>query len=209
MKDYILFELKLIKKNRLRLKRLMAPLICLIPWFYIGCGVFHQEFLVRIFFLYVLISAPGATYGQSIFEMEAPFIDKLMISPFSVYSILKAKYYLYCIFAVIMVIIMLPTMLFDIKFSEILSSFFYAIGFIYFICFQNMRFNTPLLCLIVSMSLIVIIHQIYGENITLLIMCIIGIGFVLAHKLWLMLIAKNFEKNKYHKLKCLRKKETI
>jgi hypothetical protein len=229
MKDYILFELTLIKRSP-RLKRLMMPFIFLIPFVYIECGVMHQAFLVRIFFLYALICGAGATYSQFIFAMEASFIDKLIISPFSVYSILKAKYYLYCVFALVTLIIMLPIMLFDIKLNELLSSFFYAIGFIYFLCFQNARFNTkkldikankyfnwqgytfitrhliPLLCLIVPMSIIVIIHQIYGENITLLMMCITGIGFVSTHLFWLTLIAENFEKNKYRTLKCLREK---
>ncbi|MDR0604154.1 MAG: DUF5687 family protein [Bacteroidales bacterium] len=218
MKDYILFELKLISRS-LRLKRLMTPLIFLILSVYLMHIVSDRDFLVRIFFLYALISVPGATYSQIIFAMEASFIDKLLISPFSVYSILKAKYYLYCCFAFVMVVIMLPIMLLDIKLSEILSSFFYTVGFVYFICFQNARFSAkefdikavkyfnwqgysfitqhliPLICLIVSMGIIVITHQIFGENIALIVMCITGISFVTGHKLWLMPIAKNFEKN--------------
>jgi hypothetical protein len=229
---YILFEWKLITRSR-RLKQWLVPLIFFIPQFYLmhlsSESVIYQYFSFRIFFLSALILLPGATYSQFIFSTEASFMDKLMISPLSVYSILKAKYRLYCLFAIIMVIIFLPSMLLGVKPTEILSAFLYSIGFIYFACFQSARYNLKALdikatkyynwqgfsanqhiisfiTLLGSMGIIFLIDLFWGENITLLVMSIIGIVFIVTNKFWLLSISRNFEKTKYRRLECFREK---
>jgi hypothetical protein len=188
-----------------------------------------DSFLVRIFFLFGLICLPGVIYSQFIFSTEASFIDKLTISPLPVYSILKAKYRLYCFFAMIVAILFLPGILLEVKVIEILSAFLFAIGFMYFVGFQCARFNykrldikatkyynwqgftwnqqaISLLALFVPGGIIFLINHFGGENTTLLIMAVIGLGFIVTNKFWLISLSRNFEKTRYRRLECYREK---
>jgi hypothetical protein len=225
---YILFELKLIGRSR-RLKQMMIPLIFFIPQVYLMTNLNYvwPFFIVRIFFLCGLMVLPGATYCQFVFSTEASFIEKLIISPFPIYSILKAKYRLYCFFAFVMLAILLPSVLSGVKLEEIVSAFLFVIGLLYFVCFQCARFNIKsydikatkyynwqgatsnqqvigLVALFVPLGIVFLINQLFGENITLLMMSIIGIVFILTSKFWLMSISRDFEKNKYYRLACFR-----
>jgi hypothetical protein len=226
---YLLFEWKLISRSR-RLKQLMVPLICFVLYFYLIVNPFHSLsgiFIFRLFFLYALISIPGATYSQFIFSAEASFMDKLMISPVSIYAVLKAKYRLYCCFAFVIMIIIFPSILFTVSLIEILSSFIFTIGFMYFVCFQCARFNfkrlnikatkyynwqgmtinqqiISFIAIFGSGGVIFIIDKLFGENITLLIMSITGLCLILTNKFWLSSISRNFAKTRYHRLECFR-----
>jgi hypothetical protein len=131
--------------------------------------------------------------------------------------------------AIIMVFIFLPTILFGIKLSEIISSFLFSIGCFYFGCFQNGRFNIKKLDIkdkkyynwqgyslfqylstglifVIGIGIIFIINQLFGEEITLWVISIIGIIFILTNKLWLMSISRNFMKNRHYRLECFREK---
>jgi hypothetical protein len=182
-----------------------------------------------MFFLCGLIAIPGVAYSSLIFSTEASFVDKLMIGPLSVYSLLKAKYHLYCIFAIIMALICIPAALLSIKLGEILAALFFCMGFMFFACFQCARFNFKKMDIkdtqyynwqgmafngqmiggiIVFLPgvMALFINELYGENITLWIMLIIGFIFILTNKFWLMSIVRNFEKTKYRRLECFREK---
>jgi hypothetical protein len=210
---------------------MLLPLIFFIPQLYLMClsSYNYNFFIVRIFFLYGFISIPGATYCQLIFSSEASFMDKLMISPLSVYSILKAKYRLYCLFAIIMFLIFLPSLFLRVKLIELSAAFLFAVGFMYFACFQCARFNFKRMdikatkyynwqgfnsyqqiigfaTVLVPCGIIFLINLLCGENITLLVMTITGLWFVVTNKFWLMSIAKSFEKTKYRRLECFREK---
>jgi hypothetical protein len=177
-----------------------------------------------------MISMPGVTYSTFIFSAESSFIEKLVITPFPVYSILKAKYELYCLFAMIMTIIFFPSVFLGVRLNELLSSFFCSIGFMYFMNFQSACYNRksfdikarkyynwqgystisqyiiPIVSFIGSMGGIALIYLFLGENITLIFMSVIGIGFILTNKFWLKAISRNFENNKQYRLECFREK---
>jgi uncharacterized membrane-anchored protein len=175
------------------------------------------------------MSFPGATYGSLIFSTEASFMDKLMISPFSVYSLLKAKYHLYCIFAMIMALICLPCVLLGIKLGEIIAVLLFCMGVMFFVSFQCARFNFKKMDIKATQyynwqgmnftgqliaGIIVLLpgvmaffmNKLFGENITLWIMSLIGLVFIATNRIWLRKISKSFEKTKYRRLECFREK---
>jgi hypothetical protein len=180
--------------------------------------------------MYGIISFPGALYSQFIFSSEGNFIDKLTVAPFPVYRLLNTKYYLYCFFALITMVIMLPSFLLGIKLTEILSAFLFAVGTMYFSFFQSARYNfksldikatkyynwqgfsfmgqwfVPIFSLFISIGVIVLIYQMLGKNIALLFMSITGIAFIATNKFWLKSIARSFEKTRYRRLEYFREK---
>jgi hypothetical protein len=210
---------------------MLLSLIFFVPQLYY-MSVFaysYQIFVVRMFFLYGLIALPGCMYSLLIFSTEASFIEKLTISPFSVYSMLQTKYRLYCIFATVIALISLPCALFSVKFVEIIAALLFDMGIMFFAGFQcarlnykkmdikatqyynwqGMNFNGQLIGFMIMLlpSVIVFfINRLFGENITLWIMSVIGFIFIVTNKLWLRSIALSFEKTRYRRLECFREK---
>jgi len=109
----------------------------------------------------------------------------------------------------------------------ILSTFFYTVGPIYFLIFQNAAYNKTylnlfesgmmnwkgqsgnmlaitMITMFIPVILILIIHSIWGENTVCLFMLITGLAFTLTVKIWLKGIYKRFLKRRYKNMEGFR-----
>lgn len=229
---HICFEWQLIARNK-RLKQQLI-LIAFFPLFFYSLIVSSNfiiidYFVLRVLFIIALLSLPGTYFGLLSFSIDTLFIEKLMVSPSVLFDSLRAKYYLNCIFTFILALILLPSVFIGISFYEIISSLFFSIGFTYFVFFQSSLFSykpmdiksssfynfqgfalstqlIPILTFALVLGLITLINCLFGESITFIVMLIIGIIFIVTHKLWLLSICRNFEKTKYYRLERFRNK---
>jgi hypothetical protein len=180
-----------------------------------------------IFFIFAGLAAVGSYFAIFVFSMNGSFMERLITSPLSVNKILETKYYFLCIVSFIMLLLMFPLMLLGISFFQLISSFLYAIGFLYFGFFYTSLYSYktldikktsfynfqginvanylfPILLLVGATGLVVLIHWLLREIVTWTVMFATGLIFVATHKIWLKYISKKFEKTRYKRLECFR-----
>ncbi len=231
--DSLLFEWKLVIRNK-RLRQIFITIIFLILFFYLmilsSNFIFFDYFVGRIFFLIALLSVPGTYYGSLCFSSNAIFIEKLLITnPRALFYSIQAKYYLYCVFSLIIALIISPSVLLGVKVVEIVPSLLFSIGFMYFALFycsllsyqpldlkvsnfynfQGFTFSNqfiPFLVFVFAFGFIGLVNWCFSEEITLIIISLVGIVFFSIHKLWLNSICHDFEKTKYKRLEYFREK---
>jgi hypothetical protein len=192
--------------------------------------VFFGYFIWRILFLIALLALPGTFYAPLCLTSNASFVEKLLTTnPKALFYSLQAKYYLYCIFSLIMLLSILPSIFIGVKIIEIISSFLFSIGFMHFLLFhcsllsyqpldikstsfynlQGLTFLNqfiPILFFTFILGFIALMNWFFDEKITLIIISTIGIIFISMHKLWLRTICSHFEKTKYRRIECFREK---
>ncbi|GHT49854.1 hypothetical protein AGMMS49982_04080 [Bacteroidia bacterium] len=225
--DFMNLEIKLTLRSK-RLKQ--TPLGCLFLLVYVfvilyvdmfyamrtGLGSYNMYFTVIM-----AIGMLGITRGQLIFTMESSFFDGLMSRKVSMYEVLKSKYLLYSAYSLLVALLLLiPVWHGKLSLLVLVSLFFYTVGPIYFMSFQNAVYNKnyldlfdkgtqnwkgqsgntvvlSMVTMFVPAILIAIINGIFGETATCVFMLIVGMGFTFTSKYWLRNIYKRFEKRKY------------
>jgi len=233
--NWILFEWKLIVRNK-RLRQifivtgLFLPLLVymqLADQLQLAKSWLKGIFLFKEFLFWAVFTVPATNYAVLAFSMDATFIEKLVITRESIFQLLQAKYRLYSIISIVLFILFLPSMLWGIKFIELIAALLFSIGFVsfglfwsslvsykpfdikasYFYNFQGFdasNYFFPILVLIVASGFIAFFYWLFNETITLIAMSIIGIIFIVTNKIWLGKISKSFERTKYRRLERFR-----
>jgi hypothetical protein len=226
----VLFEWKLIIRNK-RLKQQFFAMLLILLVFCIQIAtnsLVKETFLIREFFLWTAfsISAHLATYT---FGINTTFIEKQLTIPLPISKILQAKYKFFFRVSTVFFILYLSSTFLGTKVFEIIAAFLFAVGFGFcgLFCtslfsykpfdikasnFANYQGNdvgsilTPFLVLAVAFGFMAFFHWIFNENVVLIAMSVIGLLFIVTHKIWLKFIADRFGKNKYYRLERFRKK---
>ncbi|MDR0745518.1 MAG: DUF5687 family protein [Mediterranea sp.] len=220
--EYFRLELKMLFRNK-RCKASLRTITILVVVFSailsfgdVYDGVFMKNFIAIYSFVGI-----GAVILTQIMGYEGNYLDGLMTRKESIYSLLKAKYYLYSIGVIIPFVLMIPAIVMG-KLS-LLSAFafaFFAIGPGYFMLFQLTVYNNKTVPLnegltgrqssgtgfqsLVSfgtfglpITILFALDAVFGEVIGQWILLSIGLAFVSASHLWIKNVYNRFMKRRY------------
>lgn len=172
-------------------------------------------------------------YGEMmltrVMSYEGNYIDCLMVRRENILSLLKAKYYVYCLLLIIPFLLMLPLVIVG-KWSILMlvSMASFTAGFQYFVLFQlavynkqtvplNTKFTSKagmensyaqLLAQAVSFGLpmitISMMSAMFSKDIANIIIMVIGLVFIATHRLWMRNIYRRLMKRRYVNLAAFR-----
>lgn len=220
--EYFRLELKMLLRNK-RCKTSLRT-IAIIVLFFSGMLSFSPAydgaFMTNFISIYSFV-AFGTVILTQIMGYEGNYIDGLMTRKESIFSLLKAKYYLYSLSVLIPFVLMIPAIIMGkLNLLNCVSYAFFSIGIIYFMLFQLAVYNNktvPLnesitgrqatgtgfqnLVAIGTFSVPLILYfslnTLIGEQAALWTMLFIGIGFVATSDLWIKNVYKRFMKRRY------------
>lgn len=220
--EYFRLELKMLFRNK-RCKASLRTIGIIVVFFsailsfsHAYDGAFTKNFIA----IYSFVGF-GTVILSQIMGYEGNYLDGLMTRKESIYSLLKAKYYLYSIGVAIPFALMIPAIIMG-KLS-LLSAFafsFFATGPVYFMLFQLVVYNTKTVPLnegltgrqasgtgfqnLVSfgafglpMVILFSLDAIFGEVIGQWILLAIGMGFTFTSNLWIKNVYNRFMKRRY------------
>ncbi len=141
--EYAHLEWKLISRNKFPRKTFIYSffLIALLSVVIAFTQAYNGDGMVRFWCSYNFVIL-GLTLLSRLLSMEGNYIDMLMVHPNSIYSLLRAKYYVYCGLLIVPFMLMLP-MVFVGKASllMLLSFALFAAGFQFLVFFQSAVYN--------------------------------------------------------------------
>ena len=222
-------EMKMI----LRSKRLRPQLIFGLYFFvfYIYMVIysdFKESYYFRLFFTMYGIAAIGVLMAQLIFTTESSYFDGLMARKSSLLDMLKGKYYLYVSFSgLILIVITVFVFLGKLDFLFLISVFFFSIGVVFFVIFQNAVYNknylnhvesgwfnwkdnTSNMALLMALymmalfALVMMVNTIFNETVANYFMLVTGLFFTVTANYWLKWIYSRFLKRKYKNMEGFR-----
>jgi hypothetical protein len=140
---FINLQLKMIMRSK-RLKSLLYGVIIL-PVFYpviVNLPFLKTDYPNLFFMTFFTLGSMGIGLGPFIFTHESSFFDGLMTKKLSLFDLLKSKY-IFCVSCSILILLVLMITVFfgNFDFLFLISVFFYTIGPIYFLLFQNAVYN--------------------------------------------------------------------
>jgi hypothetical protein len=220
--EYFRLELKMLFRNK-RCKASLRTIAIVVVMFsaILGFGdVYDGVFMKNFIGIYAFVSF-GTVILTQIMGYEGNYLDGLMTRKESIYSLLKAKYYLYGIGVTIPFVLMIPAIVMG-KLS-LLSAFafaFFAVGPVYFMLFQLAVYNNKTVPLnegltgrqasgtgfqnLVSfgvfglpMAVLFALDAVFGEVTGRWILLSIGLAFVLTSHLWIKNVYNRFMKRRY------------
>lgn len=222
-------------KMIMRSKRLKQQQFVLIFFFFYYIALLYymphatsSTFFMQLFFPVFVIGTLGLIMGQYLFTSESSFFDGMMSRRVSLYTMLQAKYLLYCSYSlVVTLLLMIPVFQQKLDFLLIISVFFYVVGVIYFLIFQNAVYNKSyidlfdsgafnwkgtssnmliitMLTMFAPLLIVVLIKLLFGYAAACGFMLVSGILFLLTHKYWLRWTYGRFQKRKYKNMEGFR-----
>jgi hypothetical protein len=231
MGTLINLDIKLITRSK-RLKQqffMMLFFVVYVFYFLYGPTEVGQTFFFQIFFCIFLIGFSGLVMGQYLFTSESSYFDGLMTRNISFFTMLRGKYFLYSSVSLLFALI-LTIPVFHGKISPLLliSLFFFVIGFIYFLIFQNAVYNKSyfdpfdgsmmnwkgtsssmmiitLMTMFIPVIGIMAINSIWGMNVACYVMLTLGVIFTLTSNIWLKWTYERFRKRRYVNMEGFRK----
>ncbi|GHV57450.1 hypothetical protein FACS1894182_06320 [Bacteroidia bacterium] len=234
--DFMNLEIKMIlRSKRLKQQTVVVALLCFLFFvvqLYIPNNMYQRSGGSGIFVMYLYciltLGTLGLIMGQYIFTSESSFFDGLMARRSSIFDLLKSKYILYFSYSLFVTLLLLiPAIQGKISILFLLSAFFYTVGPIYFIIFQNAVYNKThfdlfdkgmmnwkgqsgnmiaitMITMFVPVILILIVNALWGQTTVCLFMLITGLTFTLTVKYWLTGIYKRFSKRRYKNMEGFR-----
>ncbi|MDL2255793.1 DUF5687 family protein [Parabacteroides sp. OttesenSCG-928-K15] len=229
--EFIQMEIKMMTRSK-RLKQQLYMILFFFVFYlfslYSSPEAFQGNYFSKVFFTVFLVGFLGLIMAQYMFTAESSFFDGLMARKHSILNMMKGKYILYSSFSLLMtLILMVPVFMGKIQFFFLISVFFYAIGFLYFLMFQNAVYNKSyfdlfdggamnwkgtsnnmLMVTLIGMFLpiiaAVIIASIFNEMIANYFMFSIGLIFTITTKSWLKWTYNRFLQRKHKNMEGFR-----
>ncbi|GEM_PF-1247585 len=229
--EFINMDIKLMSRS----KRLSQQLYMLIFFIVFYAGMLYSAhspiqaiYFQRIFFTIFVVGFLGMIMGQYLFTSESSCFDGLMARKHSVLNMLKGKYIFYSSYSVILtLLLMIPVFQGKLSLFFVVSVFFYTVGVLYFLMFQNAVYNksyfdpfdrgmmnwkgtsgnmlvVTLLGMFLPVVLVSIISSVFSPEIANYFMFISGVIFTLTSKYWLEWTYKRFLKRKHKNMEGFR-----
>ncbi|KAA6330426.1 hypothetical protein EZS27_020867 [termite gut metagenome] len=220
--EFLRLELKLLTRNK-RCKTALRT-ISLVVVFFSLClsfsGIYDDNAFANNFIPIFSFIAFGSVILSQIMCFEGNYLDGLMTRKESIYNLLKAKYYLSGIVALIPFVLMIPAMVTGkLPVFSAISLMFFSIGVVYFLLFQLAVYNNKTVSLnegiskqntgttyqnFIVMGIIFLpivfcrlLNIFLGENAARWILLILGLTFVLTAHLWIKNVYIRFMKRRY------------
>ena len=221
--EYMRLELKLFTRNKTPKQQLytamaiVAMFVLLVSF----TDVYGESMSAFIFFYNFAIF--GVMFLANVMSYEGNYIDGLITRKDSLYNLLLAKFYLYSVLMVLPMILMIPSMIVGkSSFLLCLSWMIFISGFVYFLFFQvavykklTARLNTngtqqviTLVVFAVPLILRFALDAFLGADVTNIIFILIGLGFIVTHRLWIRNVYHRFMAKKYEQLEGFRNTRT-
>ena len=223
--EYIKIELKSNLRNKtMRSRCIMSLTLIVVFSLLVAYTPMYDNELMQNFWCVYCFAIYGVTALIKIMGQEGNYIDLLMTHHENIIALLKAKFWFYSMILIIPFLIMLPAV-FTGKFT-LLMLFAYMLitaGFLHFIIFQLAVYNKQTLPLQQKMTakgnfengMQIVIEMValfgpilmtglgyllIGLTYTYIVMCIIGLGFIATHPLWIRNIYNRMMERKYENL---------
>ena len=223
--EYIKIELKSNLRNKtMRSRCIMSLTLIVVFSLLVAYTPMYDNELMQNFWCVYCFAIYGVTALIKIMGQEGNYIDLLMTHHENIIALLKAKFWFYSMILFIPFLIMLPAV-FTGKFT-LLMLFAYMLitaGFLHFIIFQLAVYNKQTLPLQQKMTakgnfengMQIVIEMValfgpilmtglgyllIGLTYTYIVMCIIGLGFIATHPLWIRNIYNRMMERKYENL---------
>ena len=231
MKNLLLFEWNLyIRNKRLKQQFFMTIVLILIFSVQLTTLFLQQESPLFVEVFLIGIMSLFAQYAVLSLAVNALFIEKQLTMSLSMFKILQAKYYFFCILSLIPFVLFLPVLFSgQVHFLSFLSTFLFVIGYVLFGIFYSILFSYkpfdikasgfynyqgadkgnylfPVFIMFFGIGLVVLVHWQLGEMVAVIFKAVVGLAFIATHKIWLNFIAKKIEKKKYYRIERFRKK---
>ena len=213
-----------------RMKTQMYTGVFMIVFYLIQINLphFRESYFNVLLFTMIVIGWLGMVMGQFIFTSESSFFDGLMTRRLSMFDMLKGKYLFYTSYsALILLFMMIMVYMGKLDFLFLISVFFYTIGFLFFLMFQNAVYNksffdhsesgmfnwkgtsgnmlmVTMLGMFGPLIIVVIIKAIFDETVACYFMLVTGFAFTITTKYWLTWTYNRFLKRKYKNMEGFR-----
>ena len=223
---FIQLEIKMLLRNRNPRKALINGTITMLMVcaIIVLSDVYDSTGMTNFWGLYAYILF-GTMTLMGLMSYEGNYIDCLLTRKENIYTLLQAKYIFYSMFLILPFVLMLPAVVTGKWSLYMLVSYgIFTMGFQYFIVFHVAIYNKVTISLndkltdkgkmsgnyvqLVIIALVFIVPNIFvsllqrcfGETASYTIMLIIGLTFILTHKLWLRYIYNRMMRRKYSNL---------
>jgi len=223
--EYLKLELKANIRNKVMRSRTIMSLALVVAFSLLVAytPVYDNPMMTNFWCLYCF-AIYSVTSLIKIMGQEGNYIDLLMVHHESILSILKAKYWFYCVVLIVPFILMLPAV-FTGKFTLLMLTAYMLLtaGFIHFIIFQLAVYNKQTLPLqqkitgkgniengiqifielvaLLGPGIIVGVGYLtVGLTATYIFMCVTGLALVLTSSLWLRNIYNRMMQRRYENL---------
>lgn len=223
--EYLKLELKANIRNKVMRSRTIMSLALVVVFSLLVAytPVYDNPMMTNFWCLYCF-AIYSVTSLIKIMGQEGNYIDLLMVHHESILSILKAKYWFYCVVLIVPFILMLPAV-FTGKFTLLMLTAYMLLtaGFIHFIIFQLAVYNKQTLPLQQKitgkgniengMQIVIELVALLGPGIivgvgyltvgltaTYIFMCVTGLALVLTSSLWLRNIYNRMMQRRYENL---------
>ncbi len=227
--EFINLEFKMILRSK-RLKAQMYAGIFFIVYYFImiNTPVGRDDYFFRIFFTMFVMGWVGLIMGQYMFTSESSFFDGLMTRDLSLLDMMKGKYIFYIAYAILILFIMMPLVFVGkLDFIFVISIFFYCIGFLFFLMFQNAVYNksyfdhsesglfnwkgtsgnmlmVTMIGMFIPIIMVMIIKSVFDQDVANYFMLVTGLLFTLTANYWLKWTYNRFLKKKYKNMEGFR-----
>ena len=220
--EYLKIELKSNLRNKTMKARCIMSLVLVIVFSSLVAysNIYDNPMMTNFWCLYCF-AIYSMTALIKVMGQEGNYISLLMTQRENILSLLKAKYWFYCVVLIIPFLIMLPAV-FTGKFT-LLMLFGYMLlmaGFIHFIIFQLAVYNKQtiplqqkvtgkgnlengwqlvieLAALIIPGLIVGVGYLTVGLTTTYIFMCVVGLAFIVTYPLWLRNIYNRMMKRRY------------
>lgn len=227
--EYMRLEMKMMLRNKACKTNLLSAIsvVILFTMILTFTDVYDNTSGMKSFIFIYDFMIFGITFLGTLMSYEGNYIDGLLSRKESVYSLLRAKYLLYCIGALIPLILLIPAIVADkIALMDTVAWCLFTMGPIYFGLFQLAVYNKqtiPLnrkltarnsssgmqllvnfLIMIVPMSVYGVANLLLEETTVNLIWIVCGIATIITSKWWLKNIYNRFMEHRYSNLEGFR-----
>ena len=223
--EYLKIELKSNIRNKTMRTRCIYSLCAVIAFsLLVAYTTIYDSELMQNFWCLYCFALYGVTALIKIMGQEGNYIELLMMHRENIIALLRAKFIFYSAVLIIPFVIMLPAV-FTGKYT-ILMLFAYMLltaGFLHFVIFQLAVYNKQTLPLQLKvtakgnfengMQLVIELFALFGPVLitglgyllvgltyTYIIMCIVGLAFIIAHPIWIRNIYTRMMKRRYENL---------
>ncbi|MFV0538869.1 MAG: DUF5687 family protein [Dysgonomonas sp.] len=229
--EFINLELKMLVRTRRLRSQVIVGLIFIVYYFFMVYGVeeaFARNPFSLVFFTIFVIGSIGLTMSQFLYTAQSAFFDGLMTRNHSLLNMIKGKYILYSAYGLFVAcLMMIPVYHGKVSFLFIVSTFFYTIGFLFFLMFQGAIYNKNyidlfdrgtfnwkgtsgntiiinMLAMFIPMTIVLTINAIFSQTAGCYFMLTVGLAFTLTSNYWIKWTYGNFLKRRYKNMEGFR-----
>ena len=176
--EYLKLETKSLMRNKnLRKSFMFATIFVIMLSLVISFTDLYEDDFFTVFWIVYIFVLYGSIQLIKIMSAEGNYIDCLMIHKENIIQLLRAKYYFYTAILFLPLLLMLPTVFMG-KYS--------LLALLSMMCFT-----------VCPVMIISILKGLLSEDLVFIVLLVVGLAFILTHKLWIRNIYKRFMVRRY------------